>query len=195
MPTRDIATKVKTCPVIALTALAPLAWADVDVFVPCEGPITIGPRIGMIGGRSIIQAEGQGLCVLASKNGEKPTETEAAEGPCFFKPVYTVADIGLEAETDGTITIKAQGVARSAGWRHATLVEKTRSADGVEIRFELVACPAPDFSAAVLSRIEATVTTYIDRRKLRKVVVTASNNRRALSIPTYPRDTDHSVPP
>jgi hypothetical protein len=194
MRPRDIAMRLKTCLVIALTALASLARADIDVFVPCEGPITIGPRIGVIGGHYIIQAEGQGLCVLES-NGEKPTPTEATEAPCFFEPVYTVEDITLAAENDGTITVKAHGVARSADWRYATLVEKSRSADGVEIRFELVACPAPDFSAEVLSRIEATVTTYIDRRKLRKVVVTASKNRRTLNIPSYPRNTDHSVRP
>jgi hypothetical protein len=128
MRPRDIAMRLKSCPVIALTALAPLAWADVDIFVPCEGPITIGPRIGMIGGRSIVQAENQGLCALASKNGEKPAKIEAAEGPCFFKPVYTGDDIALEAATDGTITVKAQGGARSPGWRYATLVEKSRSA-------------------------------------------------------------------
>ena len=143
------------------------------VIVPCETPV-IGPQVGLLDSHPLVRAR-TGLCF--SRADSKTASGHV--GLCLFKPVRSVTAASLRM-TSGGVSIRAEGMASTAGWSFGTLVERSRSADGAAVTFEFLACPPSGYAAQVLSPMVAEAELRV--AKAHRVVIVAGDTRRELVL-------------
>jgi hypothetical protein len=102
---------------------------------------------------------------------------------CATDAVYSIEAANLDIR--GTaITISAEGLASTAGWKNTNLKLESVSEDQTTITYRFVGCP-PEFGADVITPVSAQTQFIGDISALRHVVIKAKTNLQTLNIDEF----------
>lgn len=133
-----------------------------------------------------------GLAAIAVLGGPPLTAAAAPPEPaktCAAVRVYSVEAANLEFGR-GTITVKAEGMASTLGWKMPALRLLPANGNAGTLAYEFVGCP-PAFGAEVMSTISAQTTIATNTEAVKRIVIEAKTNSQSLDVAEF-KKTFHS---